>query len=464
MAAKISFGDSLAGLLVDGKRDTPFVVATLTYSEARGIRIEVPYVHGAQTRQFDEPDTWFDTASPPRNLGFVTRGGTISLFGCRYSGHSMTFGHGYSIGLITPESVVLHSAGEDLASELKVARLKSEIDGIAEWSQLRSLRYAPESDESGRLTRFTITAESPAKLSWTQGDATLTIANNWETFRSGPGMLVSEWGSLESEFADPRPISDHLAEQRKFVSLLTLVFGHAMRFRRHSVYDQRFTDTDLNGRSMGHSHYGLISSLTYRDHSQPLPAPKDFSDAIASISDIGMDGLSSWNSIYREWKRAIGPAVSTLSRPGGEVESLVMNAAISLEAAGNLIGTVSGEQETHNKGKPTTTTFIFRCLAHSGLDFSRVCDSLPGLARAVSINYNTIKHFDRGEFPRASESYFASEVSLLAIRVLAAKQTKIGTPSTANFTSRKKLDDLESICRSHDIFVDSAGAFVPYPS
>ncbi|MFD5887838.1 hypothetical protein ACFWHQ_17940 [Streptomyces sp. NPDC060334] len=464
MAVKISFGDSLAGLLVDGKDETPFVVATLTYSEARGIRIEVPYVHGAQAHQFDEPDTWFETASPPRNLGFVTRGGTISLFDCRYSGHSMTFGHGYSVGLITPESVVLHSAREDLTSELRVARLRSEIDGISEWSQFRSLRYAPESDESGRLTRFTITAESPERWSWTQGEATLTIANNWETARSGAGMLVSEWGSLESEFADPRPIGDHLEEQRKFVSLLTLIFGHAIRFRRHSVYDQRFADRDLTGRSTGHSHYGLISSQTYRDHSQPLPAPKDFHDVIASMSDIGRDGLSSWNSIHQRWKRAIGPAVSTLSRPGVEVESLVMNTAISLEAAGNLIGTVGGEQETLNNGKPTTTTFVFRCLAHSGLDFSKVCESLPGLARAISINYNTIKHFGRGEFPRASESYFASEVSLLAIRVLAAKQTKAESPSTPHFTSRKKLDDLEFICRSHDIYVDSAGAFVPYPS
>ncbi|MFE6841108.1 hypothetical protein [Streptomyces sp. NPDC057686] len=464
MAVKISFGDSLAGLLIDGKEDTPFVVSTLTYSESRGIRIEVPYVHGVESDQFNEPDAWFDTATPPKNLGFVTRGGIISLFGCRYSGHSMAMGHGYSVGVIVPESVVLQSAGEDLGNELKVSRLKSEIDGIAEWSQLRSLKYIPESDESGRLTKFTVTAESPEKLDWTQGDATLTIANNWETFKSGPGIMVSEWGSLESEFPEPRTISEHLTEQRKFISLLTLIFGRAIRFRRHYVYDERFSERDLSGRPMGSSYYGLISAQTYRDHAQPKLDPKDLRDGIASMSEIGKDGLSQWNSIHHQWKRAIHPTVSALSRPGAEVENLVVNAAISLEAAGNLIGPVNGEQSTLNKGKATTATFVFRCLAASGIDFSKVSENPSGLARAISTNYNTIKHFNRGEFPRASESYFASQASLLTIRILMANLAKFGSVVTPHFINSRTLNDLESICRLHDIFVDGSGAFIPYPS
>ncbi|MFD7841168.1 hypothetical protein [Streptomyces sp. NPDC059761] len=464
MAVKLSFGDSLAGLLIDGKDHTPFIAATLTYTESRGIKVEVPYVHGAQTDQFSEPDTWFDTAAPPRNLGFVTRGGIISLFGCRYSGHSMAFGHGYSVGVITPESVVLKSNGGDFDSELKVLRLKSEIDGIAEWSKLQSLRYTPEADESGRLTKFTLTAESPEKFRWIQGGATLTIANNWETFQSGPGISVSEWGSLESEFSEPRTIGEHLNEQRKIIALLTLVFGCAIRFRRHDVYDERFAERDLSGRLIGHSYYSLVSAKTFRDNALPKLEKRASLDVIASMDAIGIGGLLGWNSVHEKWKRAINPAVSALSRSGAEVETLAVNAAISLEAAGSLIGPMDGEPGARNGGKPTMAAFVFRCLASSGIDFSRVSENIAGLARAISTNYNTIKHFDRGEFPRASETYFASEVSLLTIRVLVANLAKFGSVDTPHFAARRKLDDLESICRLHDLFVDSSGCFAPYPS
>lgn len=48
----LEFGDSLAGLLVDGVEETPYAGATLKLVSPGGVRVEVPYISYDETGQF----------------------------------------------------------------------------------------------------------------------------------------------------------------------------------------------------------------------------------------------------------------------------------------------------------------------------------------------------------------------------------------------------------------------------
>ncbi|MFD5893765.1 hypothetical protein [Streptomyces sp. NPDC060366] len=461
----LTFGDSLAGLLVDGVEGTPYVVATLTYSETRGVRLEVPYIHHSDQEQFANAEKWFETGAPPKNLMFITHGGVIYLFGCRYSGHSMNFGHGHAAGFITPDEVVLANRDGDLTEDLKVSEFTSELDALFEWTRFRAVHHERETNEEGRVNKVTITAESMEGVSWTQGEAEMKLNTSWSTSDSSPGFQITEWVALQSTFPTPRPMKEHLSEQRKLASLLKLAFGQPIYFRRHKIRDDLFADTALNGRTLGKSFHEAISHRTFRDFSQPKPERKKFRQPVFYLAQVGGEGLERWGLNYEPWKRFIEPAVSVLSRPGTVLENLVVNASMSLEAAGSLLGHISGEEETHNgSGYPTTATYVLRAILSLDIDWQRLSESPTALARAISKNYNTIKHFDRGVFPDPIETYFVSEFAMTIVRLVATNLVDPTGQLVRDYATSSSFDELVEMCRRHDRFVGPNGAFINYPS
>lgn len=461
---ELSIGDSLAGVLVDGMEDTPFVVATLTYTETRGVRIEVPYIYRAQTEQFRSAETWFDTGTPPNNLAFLTKGGTLSLFGCQYSGHSMNIGQGYSMGIIAPDEVVLKGRDGTFADPLAVTQCKSEIDGLSEWTGFKAVDHERFTDGHGRIQKVVVTAKSVEGLSWRQGDATMTLSTTWSTSKSSPGFQISERVTLESSFSAPRAFADHLAEQRKVLSLLTLMFGRPVHFRRHEIRDDRFPDKTLSGGGIGKSFHELISRRTVREFSQPRPTVKELGRPLAFMVQVGVSGLTQWNQNYQDWKRFIEPTVSALRTSGGVLENIVVNASMSLEAAGNLLGPVSGEEETLNRaGRPTIATHVFRSIASLDLDWSKVSESVVGLSRAIAKNYNTIKHYDRGEFPDPSQTYVVSMVATTVVRLLALRLLDPSGQLVREYGKTSDFASLAEVFEQQDLFVEDSGAFTGYP-
>ncbi|MFF7192607.1 hypothetical protein ACFZAM_02665 [Streptomyces sp. NPDC008079] len=461
----LKFGDSLAGLLVDGIDETPFVVATLTYTENQGVRIEVPYAHHANSEQFAIAERWFDTETPPRNLIFMTQDGQLSLFNCRYSGHSMNIGQGFATGYISPGEVILNARDGDLNDELLVSRLSSEIDGLSEWTHFRAIRHERETDEDSRIRRITVTAESVERLSWNQGAATMTLETSWSTSDSALGFQIIEWVALESRFATPTPVSHHLAEQKKLITLLTLMFGKPIYFRRHKIKDARFTDKTLAGKIVGEAFYELVSHRTTRDAAHPKPTARDLGRPIVHMAQIGEDGLRRWNNSYEEWKRFIQPSVSVLSRPGAFIENIVVNNSMSLEAAGNLLGHADGEESTHTtRRRPTTATFNFRALAALGLDWEGVSASITGLAKAIANNYNTIKHYDRGEFPDPAQTLIVSKIVLVIAQLLAVKLVDPSGQLIEDYEKSFSFKELRKICKRQDLYIEDSGEFTNYPS
>ncbi|MGW7519719.1 ApeA N-terminal domain 1-containing protein [Streptomyces sp. NPDC054796] len=465
---KLEFGDSLAGLLIDGVDETPFVVATLTYSEDRGVRIEVPYLHHSETGQFKVAENWFDSGATPKNLAFVTRGGTLSLFGCRYSGHSMNFGHGYAMGYITPDEVVMHGRDGNFSDDLTVSEFASELDGLPEWTRFRSVTHERETGDDGRLRRVTVTAKNVEEFSWDQNDATMYLKAVWSSSPSSvssPEFRITEWVSLGSRFTSPRPLSEHLTEHRKVASLIKLNFGQAIYFRRHKIRDSRFPDKLLSGEHVGNSFREAICRQTFRDSLQPKPSAKKLRRPIFHLAQVSEEGVRGWSESYTTWKRFIEPSVSVLSRPRAALEDIVVNASMSLEAAGILLGHASGEEETHSRsGKPTTATYTFRGIASLGLDWRGIAETPVGLARAIANNYNTIKHYDRGEFPDQRETYFVSQVAMMVVRLLAVNLVDPSGQLVQQYGASSPFDDLRETCRLNSLFVDRLGKFVDYPT
>jgi hypothetical protein len=64
----------------------------------------------------------------------------------------------------------------------------------------------------------------------------------------------------------------------------------------------------------------------------------------------------------------IQPGAGTLRRPESYVEDHIVNASVSLEAAGHIIGEVEAERDSWTTGKwprPTTATYVFRVCPRS---------------------------------------------------------------------------------------------------
>lgn len=347
---KLSMGDSLTGLLIDGVPNTPWVVGTLTYDSKHGVRVEAPFISDG-VEQFSSVSEWAKYMRPPSNLVFMSDRQNITLYDCRVTSSRETIGgNSLSNVQITPREVVLKDREGDHEDELKIVEMRSHIDGLSEWTNFRSTKVSTERDEEGLSKKLTVEVESREPISWKIGEVTYSLQGDWSATRDTLGMEVREWVSLHTAFETPRPCSEHLAHQRKFVSLLALVCGTAVCFRKHEVRDSRFSVMkDIEG-GRHTPFFELISSDTVGDYERPRDF-KRLSRPLVTLRQVGREGLEKWFNSYEEWERVIQPVAGTLQRPRSYVEDHVVNACMGLEAAGHILGEITGEGQTYSRGE-----------------------------------------------------------------------------------------------------------------
>ncbi len=412
----LEVGRPITGLLVDGVNGTPSVVGTLTLDRVRGVVVETPFVREGVNGQFAYVDEWINKGGLPANLTLEAVGKVIGLYKTQVI--ERTVGGTIETARIGIKEAVLGVRETDHARALVVKEARSQIDGLQEWSQFRAASSRSDFDERTLVRRLVITVEAVDEFVWQQGGATMRISNDWRSTDGTDGLEFDESVVLTSTFQEAHPFADHYKEQRKVVALLTLMLGVAIRFRRHEVKDDRFA-TEVMGRSVSGFHE-LISSRTVADYSLPKPdAARMRNWGVAYLKQLEPAALVRWADSYEAWRRVIDPTVGVLSRSGVFLEDVVISTNLSLEAAGHILPSATGEEVTYRGKKPTSATYIFRCLSSLGLDWSRVAATPIGLARAVANNYNTIKHFDRGSMPPARETHLVGQVSLIVVRFLA---------------------------------------------
>lgn len=417
----LAFGQSHSGLLVDGVDGTPYTGATLRM-EPRGVVVEVPYIHYDTTEQFRHVDEWFQTQTPPSNLLLETPNGPVGLFGIKWRGHSVR--SGVSLGKIAPSETLLGRCEAPLTEPLRIEEVRSQVDGLRDWTRFYGINTEPASDENGITQGFVVRVRSGGEATWQQGEATMKFVTDWRTNHPEDdphgGLDIRENLVLVSQFPTPRPFLDHLTEQRKVTQLLTLIAGHPILFRRHQAWDETIVSRSVDGTVLSHPRVDLISSHTVRDYAQPPLTKTEADDMLVRLPDVGEAGMSRWSEQFETWKRFIFPAVGVLGRQGAFTEDLIISTSMSIEAAGQLIGRRDGEEPTYNQyGGTTTATNVYRCLHLLEVKWGSIAADYVSLAKAVANTYNDIKHFDRGEFPDAPVSHLISIITRMIVRLLA---------------------------------------------
>ncbi|KNH16262.1 hypothetical protein ACU18_13960 [Arthrobacter sp. ZBG10] len=458
-----TMGDTVPGLIIDNVEDTPYVTGMLSFEELKGISLLVPFLNN--TPQFAAVRGWVREGRPPSNLQLLTGTGRFTLYGCRTSGSSLNFGgQGFSTVRVTPQEVVFKDRDGDFEDALEVTELRSQLDGLTEWTSMGATSYSVVADEKNRAQKISVEVESPPALTWSLGDVTFELSTDWRTDQEEPGFRVREWVCLTTKYATSRPCADHLAEQRKIVALLTLMYGQPVAFRRHEIRDSRFNAKVLTGKVVHVPFFEMVSENTVSDYWRPLPGK--LKHPLATASEVGIEGLQRWLAEFEEWERLIQPGAGTLRRPESYVEDHIVNASVSLEAAGHILGEVEGERDSWSKGKrpqPTTATYVFRSLSTVNLDWSDIAESPMALARAVANNYNDVKHANRGPMPPADHTYVAGKVALLVVRLLALRLMEPSMTLTKAFGEDWKFGTFKQQIIDMNVYAYAGGKFGPQP-
>ncbi|RFA08070.1 hypothetical protein B7R54_01705 [Subtercola boreus] len=392
---------------------------------------------------------------------FASGDGRISLFGIRFSGYQMTTP---AVGHFDVDEAVLHDRDGDISDSFVVASAQSHIDGLAEWTGFTAVTEDVGTNEAHLIQQVVATVKTADSFSWRQGDAEMTLTTHWEGDHSRPGIHVDEWVVLDSKFPEARPFSAHITEHRKLVSLLTLVFGTGISFRKHQIRDELFRVRNLDGELIGAPPLvEVIARQTIRDYSEQIPARSDLKQSgIVFLQQLKGEGLSQWAEGFGKWGRVINPTVGVLKRPDAYAEDVVMSTNLSLEAAGHLLPPADDEESTYFRGRPTTATFVYRCIASVGMNFSPISHSRQGMARAVANNYNGIKHFDRGAFPDFVQTRLIGKLSTLIVRLIATNLIEPTNEVVRDYVSGWRFRQLMEEFKLNDLYVDERGnCYVP---
>lgn len=454
-------GDSLPGLIIDNVEATPYLTGVLAFEELKGIHLSIPFLNN--TPQFESVRGWARAGRPPSNLQLLTDRGRFTLYGCRTSASSLNFGgHGYSTVQVTPHEIVYKDRDGDFEDALEVTELRSHIDGLTEWTNMGATTYSLVQDDNKRVQKISVEVESKDPLTWKHGDVTFELSTDWKTDQDEPGFRVREWVCLTTRYETSRPCSEHLEEQRKIVALLTLMFGAPVVFRRHEIRDARFNAKVLTGKVVDVPFFEMVSEDTVGDYWRPRPSGK-LKHPLATAADVGIEGLQRWLAAFEEWQRVIQPGAGTLRRPESYVEDHIVNASVSLEAAGHLIGEVEGERSSWHRNGPTTATYVFRSLVAVNLDWSDLADSTMALARAIAGNYNDVKHAKRGPIPPADLTYVAGRVALLVVRLLALKLMNPTMTLIGAYGEDWQFRQFKKQIGDMNMYVNADGKFVSRP-
>jgi hypothetical protein len=423
------------GIFLFDDTGTKFISGVIWLDSNEGVRAEIPFFDLDSSHE-DIYD-WFTESKPPENLLFLGDGVRVSLFGATVARHSM--GSFVSMGGLRFHCAVNATYRGSLAKELRVASVRSEVDGLAYWTQLASVKM-DISLEKGPAGRPQVKANYEVQvqhgLQWLQGEAKMSLQSTWKPSSDRPGIHLDDLVTLKSRFKTPRPVDDHLYHHRCFRDFITIIHGCGIYFRRHTARDQAFPYMTLDGSVHGAENVELICNRTVTDYGHPEPSSSALFQPILSIKSVTPKLLTTWAGKYKEWARAILPLVGVLQRSGLFVEVILVNASMSVEATGQLIGQVSGEWVTYGKnGSATTATYYFRLLEYSSIDLSRVSRSNQDSARALADVYNSVKHADRGPFPEFAFAHFGGQLALLLARISITKLLAPGNREIDSFAS-----------------------------
>lgn len=136
-------GTARIGQLYDNAEDTPHIAAQLR-RDLDGVHLEVSLLTGVT----DHHAVWFETMQLPSFLSFRDTSGSVALTGLRFKSHEHSSAWGQARGVITVGQAVIGAWVADYSS---VDGLRSDIAGMARWTDLSSVTEDRTLTEEGRL-------------------------------------------------------------------------------------------------------------------------------------------------------------------------------------------------------------------------------------------------------------------------------------------------------------------------
>lgn len=425
LAKHIETGKAYAGLLIDGVKGTPYVVATLTLTPETGLLVEVPYTTAKDADQFRSVEDWFESRNLPESFQFRGDELEVTLYGCRMSGRTRHYGRGLAVGRFIADSAVV--GRREIARPFDIELVRSRLDGLREWTGFTATEVEHDVDEHAIVYGVTIRVRSTSELTWRHGDATMMLSTDWEGMEGETGAHIDEWVTLSSSFAPPRPPSAHVEVQKAVRDLLVLNFGTPLRFRRHALRDSSMPSPRHEESEPVHLPYRelLIRETTW-DHFRPDVERNALRRPIGWAGDYTVEALEAWPDLHLRWSRAVQPLVSLLNREWFTPEDVVLGANISLEATGHLLEAVPGEEATYrervNPRTPTTKTYVLRALRTVGGDWSRFGITELGLARLIANTYNATKHYNLPQAEDEDHVRLVADISQMIARLAVLAQ------------------------------------------
>jgi len=427
-------GTRRTGDLIDFDSSTPDVKVTLELSD-QGIGLEVPW-----SGHDDHYASWFlrdvlqgtglAAKTVPKLLLFNDSHGSVLLVNCWPRGFHTNYFTG--TGKVWASHAVLGVNRE--IDFLKVNGLRSEVSGLREWLQVRSI--SNDFDISTRALNVVAKAASSIEIS-----PNLSFTPMWLEERPDgmESILIRDFVTCQSRSTKPLPW-DELIEQHHGVRDL-LVFA---RWRRETCTVTHVTRDDdplmtLDGAEHGEQWRAVVSA---RDEAPPSPTHGSVHELFGYVEIGGAVGVQRWLELREEFARALDPIVTDRYFKNVPAVTHLAQVGPALEALGYLLFK-NRDGRTKNVAKATSLqSRLDRIVA--AVDGALPFDG-PEWAKGMTRAYNAIKHANR-VLPSELDLVNRWQESTVVVRAWVAVELGIQPavvkrrleldPSAGKFTSR----------------------------
>lgn len=393
---ELADGQTRFGFIFDGLEDTPNIPVQVTRSET-SIEMVLPWLDSynpdherwfvGNTMWGDDPARTKYRYDVPSEIAFIDPSGPMALIGCSASGHQRNFGYGVGAGRATVDFAVL--GAHDAGAFKSIHGLRSEVEGLGTWVNLRSLTQDRELDEEGRLATAHLKLDSPPSIRI--GTSPRTEIR--PAYSYGPGehpdetvirerMLVQTLSRTEADWWS------HLDRHLAIRDLVRLATWQRLNFISHDATRNDDPIRTLDGK--GHGRAWRPVSTTRTGQTATTFTVRAF-DYLFHFNDVSRAGLTRWLNFHQGEPRIVQPVLRLLELEGASLETHLAQLGMGLEALGYFEALESGVSKTKARNEKVGDRLV-RVV-------DRLASTLPfdrnAAAADVAKVYNSVKHANR---------------------------------------------------------------------
>ncbi|MFW2513881.1 hypothetical protein ACNI3K_08905 [Demequina sp. SO4-13] len=433
---KLEVAQPRLGWLVDGL-DTEDR-AVMLRDTGTAIELTVP------TRGYQEPDgghgDWFAAdsfitripAPPPRLempsvLAFEDGDGAVALAGCQArSGSSGTHG---GHGVIRADYAIF---GVGSLAYAQVNGMRTELPFLPQWMGRRNVHAEWTQQVTNRAGSLEVNVEPP-ELIRVARNLNLALRRGYRAKVSPvPGRtLFEDIVEVETRVSRPRAWDEHLAVHRAIADLLALAAWKPAGHHRMSAVIDRDPQRTMTGAGRGAPWREVA---THRLPRQPYVEERQH--FLFGFEDIGVAGLRRWLGMRRFFARGLDPVIALAQRPEQDLQTVVMQAGVAIEALGYLICRHEHEGAHLNRWDQMPYAEAARHLV--GECTSQPVPDADEWVQASSDAYRAVKHADN-DMPDLEIVLTSALDSLSVVRYWVA--TRLGC-SAERLEHARRLDPL----------------------